>query len=68
MNMTEESLCKTCTNIFNFPECCEENLEDCIKIISSCRNYHKCGIIRDCLSCLNSHSKLQERGENNYEV
>lgn len=32
-------LCQTCTNIFNYPECCTENLEDSVKIITHCRNY-----------------------------
>lgn len=61
--MVEESLCKTCTNIFDFPECCEENLEDSLRIVSGCRNYSKCGFIRDCLSCSNSHSEPQEQGD-----
>lgn len=32
-------LCQTCTNIFNYPECCTENLEDSVKLITHCRNY-----------------------------
>lgn len=59
----QESLCKTCNNIFDFPECCEENLEDSLKLITTCRNYSKCGIPRDCLSCSNSHSESKEEGD-----
>jgi len=42
----QESLCKTCNNIFDFPKCCEENLEDSLKVkpIINCRNYCKCGL------------------------
>ncbi len=32
-------LCQTCVNIFHFPECCTENLTDCVKIITNCANY-----------------------------
>lgn len=32
-------LCKTCTNIFDFPRCCTENLEDSVKFITHCGNY-----------------------------
>lgn len=34
-------LCQTCINIFHFPECCAENLTDCVKLITNCRNYSK---------------------------
>lgn len=59
----QESLCKTCNNIFDFPKCCEENLEESLKVTTNCRNYSKCGIIRDCLSCPNSHSEEKEEGD-----
>lgn len=59
----QESLCKTCSNVFDFPECCEENLEDSLKVISNCRNYNKCVIVRDCLSCSNSHSEPKGKGD-----
>lgn len=59
----QESLCKTCNNIFDFPECCEENLVDSLKVVIDCRNYSKCGIIRDCLSCSNSFSEPKETGD-----
>ncbi len=36
-------LCQTCTNIFDFPECCTEDLEDSVKIITNCRNYRGIG-------------------------
>ncbi len=58
-----ESLCKTCSNIFDFPKCCEENLNDSLKVVSSCSNYNKCGLIRDCLSCSNSHSETTDKGD-----
>lgn len=32
-------LCQTCINIFNFPECCTENLTDCVRLITNCGNY-----------------------------
>ncbi len=32
-------LCQTCTNIFDFPKCCTENLEGSVKFITHCRNY-----------------------------
>ena len=32
-------LCEMCTNIFDFPRCCTENLEDSVKIITHCGNY-----------------------------
>ncbi len=32
-------LCQTCINIFYFPECCTENLTDCVRLITNCRNY-----------------------------
>lgn len=43
-NTAKEPLCKTCLNAFHFPECCSENLMDCIKIITYCPNYEKFGI------------------------
>lgn len=36
-----KSLCQTCINIFYFPECCTENLTDCVRIITNCKNYSK---------------------------
>lgn len=59
----EQSLCSTCNNIFDFPDCCEVNLQDEIKVIRNCRNYNKCGEIRDCLSCSNSFSEPSENSE-----
>lgn len=32
-------LCQTCVNIFHFPECCTENLTDCVKLVTNCGNY-----------------------------
>lgn len=32
-------LCQTCVNIFHFPECCTENLTDCVRLITNCGNY-----------------------------
>lgn len=32
-------LCQTCINVFHFPECCAENLTDCVRLITNCRNY-----------------------------
>lgn len=32
-------LCETCTNIFDFPNCCTENLYDGVKFIAHCKNY-----------------------------
>lgn len=58
-----ESLCKTCSNIFDFPDCCEENLEDSLKFITNCKNYNKSGIVKDCLSCSNSHSEIHNGGD-----
>lgn len=34
-------LCQTCINIFHFPECCTENLTDCVRLITSCGNYNR---------------------------
>lgn len=34
-------LCQTCINIFHFPECCTENLTDCVRLITNCGNYSK---------------------------
>lgn len=34
-------LCQTCINIFHFPECCAENLTDCVRIITNCANYSR---------------------------
>lgn len=34
-------LCQTCVNIFHFPECCTENLTDCVRLITNCRNYSR---------------------------
>lgn len=34
-------LCQTCINIFHFPECCTENLTDCVRMITNCRNYSR---------------------------
>lgn len=34
-------LCQTCINIFHFPECCTENLMDCVRLITDCRNYSR---------------------------
>lgn len=34
-------LCQTCINIFHFPECCTENLTDCVRLITNCRNYSR---------------------------
>lgn len=34
-------LCQTCINIFHFPECCTENLTDCVKLITNCANYSR---------------------------
>lgn len=42
-----EPQCKTCRNIFDFPKCCTENLYDCIKIVSKCRNYEKIAADRE---------------------
>lgn len=36
-----EPQCKTCRNIFDFPECCTENLSDCFKVAKDCKNYEK---------------------------
>lgn len=52
----QESLCKTCSNILNFPECCEENLKGSLKATIVCRNYRECRVVRDCLSCSSSYS------------
>ena len=40
-----EPQCKTCRNIFDFPECCTENLSDCFKVVKDCRNYEKLEIL-----------------------
>lgn len=32
-------LCQTCTNIFDYPKCCTENLTDCVKVLTHCGNY-----------------------------
>ena len=37
--LSQEPLCKTCKNKFYFPKCCTENLTDCFKIITNCKNY-----------------------------
>ena len=34
-------LCQTCINRFHFPECCTENLTDCVRLIMNCRNYNR---------------------------
>ena len=34
-------LCQTCVNIFHFPECCTENLTDCVRLITHCANYSR---------------------------
>lgn len=34
-------LCQTCINIFHFPECCTENLTDCVKLVTNCANYSR---------------------------
>lgn len=34
-------LCQTCINIFHFPECCTENLTDCVRLITNCANYSR---------------------------
>lgn len=34
-------LCQTCINRFHFPECCTENLKDCVRLITHCANYSK---------------------------
>lgn len=34
-------LCQTCINIFHFPECCTEDLTDCIRLVTNCANYSK---------------------------
>lgn len=31
-------LCQTCINRFHFPECCTEDLADCVKLATNCRN------------------------------
>lgn len=34
-------LCQTCINRFHFPECCTENLTDCVRLITNCGNYSR---------------------------
>lgn len=34
-------LCQTCINRFHFPECCTENLTDCVRLIMNCGNYSR---------------------------
>lgn len=34
-----KSLCQMCTNIFDFPKCCTENLGDSVRIVNCCANY-----------------------------
>jgi len=34
-------LCQTYINIFHFPECCAENLTDCVRLITNCGNYSR---------------------------
>ncbi len=34
-------LCQTCINIFHFPKFCTENLTDCVRLITNCRNYSR---------------------------
>lgn len=34
-------LCQTCINRFHFPECCTENLTDCVRLVTNCRNYSR---------------------------
>ncbi len=36
-----EPQCKTCRNVFDFPECYTENLSDRFKVVKDCRNYEK---------------------------
>lgn len=41
-------LCQTCINIFHFSECCTENLTDCVRLITNCRNYNKNDMRKEC--------------------
>ena len=34
-------LCQIYINIFHFPECCTENLTDCVRLITNCGNYSR---------------------------
>lgn len=34
-------LCQTCINRFHFPECCTENLTDCVRLVANCGNYSR---------------------------
>lgn len=34
-------LCQMCINRFHFPECCTENLTDCVRLITNCGNYSR---------------------------
>lgn len=34
-------LCQTCINGFHFPECCTEDLTDCVRLITNCANYSR---------------------------
>lgn len=36
-----KQLCQTCINRFHFPECCTEDLTDCVKLIAHCANYSR---------------------------
>lgn len=34
-------LCRTCINIFHFPQCCTGDLTDCVRLIVNCGNYSR---------------------------